>query len=73
MEAQHAKAVHVISHYEDDGQVIVQLKTKTNLLPPLQGKRRQRSIYSRKMSKGVNNSTNTKRSKYAWSQQQHAN
>ena len=71
MESQRAVPVEILCHYKQEGQVIVQIKTKIRHPPPPRGNRSQTSGISRKQRIGSDGTSTTKRCMLGWSKQQH--
>ena len=71
MESQRAVLVEIDSDYEQEGQVIVQIKTKIKHPPPPRGNRSRTSGISRKQRIGSDGTSTTKRCMLGWSKQQH--
>ena len=71
MESQRAVPVEIDSDYKQEGQVIVQIKTKIKHPPPPRGNRPAITGISKKRRKGSDGSATVKDSKFGWSKQQH--
>ena len=71
MESQGAVPVKIDRHYKQEGQVIVQIKTKIKHPPPPRGNRSRTSGISRKQRIGSDGKSATKRCMLGWSKQQH--
>ena len=71
MESQRAVPVEIDCDYEQEGQVIVRIKTKIKHPPPPRGNRPAITGISKKRRKGSDGSATVKDSKFGWSKQQH--
>ena len=71
MKSQRAVPVEIDSDYEQEGQVIVRIKTKIKHPPPPRGNRPAITGISKKRRKGSDGSATVKDSRFGWSKQQH--